>query len=565
MKDIILLIKHKKYRRIMLWGLSIGILTLAGAVYELNSSYHLEVDRAVVQSDNLSHVLEEQLSIIFTKFDLAMSETVRTIENKRGKKILDKLSIKDVLDERIKDIPEAKTFFVLDKDGYDLFRTKDGKTLYLGDREYFQEQKASTDDRLIISKPIVGRLSNIPSISFSRKVVDKKHQFNGVVAITVPLSFFCNIFAKLDVGKNGAISLGSKENFIYARYPWDEQLIGKHLYNIGSVDELFSSKKKVIRTTRASRVDGVMRYTSMRRVSDSKFYVYVGISKDEILASWKMRCFFYLTSFIIFWVGGCLYLFRFLKSLQELDERKKMDVQNAKLTSLGEMASGIAHEINNPLAVILARSSLMRKQIDRNQYDPEVFKENLQKINITVDRIAKIIKGLKSFSRNADQDAFIATPVKTIVENTLELCNEKFRFQLVMLKVDPIPDISIECRESQLVQVLLNLLNNAYDAVEKNGERWVQLSFNMMKTNMITITVTDSGNGIPERIAQNIMQPFYTTKDVGKGTGLGLSISKGIVDDHRGEIYLDRKYQHTRFVINLPIKQTDYITIHRAG
>jgi C4-dicarboxylate-specific signal transduction histidine kinase len=239
--------------------------------------------------------------------------------------------------------------------------------------------------------------------------------------------------------------------------------------------------------------------------------------------------------------------------MQELDDRKKSAIQTAKLTSLGEMASGIAHEINNPLAVISTRATQLRRQIERGQYDPEAFKASLLRINQTVDRIAKIIRGLKSFSRNAEQDAFDAVPLKSIVENTLELCNEKFRHQRVLLKVDTVPEAVLYCREAQLVQVLLNLLSNAYDAVERLDDRWTHVSFSIDQNEILSIMVTDSGEGIPEKIAQDIMQPFFSTKEVGKGTGLGLSISKGIIEDHKGNFYLDQKSKNTRFVIELPV------------
>lgn len=543
MKDLINLIQQKKYRRIILSGVGIGLATLAAALYELHSSYKLEISRAVIQSDNYSQVLEEQLSIILTKFDLTMYETIRTIENKRGKDLLDTKSIAEVLQERVKDIPEARAFFVLDREGYDLFRMKDGKKLYLGDRQYFRFQKNSKVDSMMISEPHVGRMTGILSIVFSRKILDRKNAFNGIVGISIPLTFFRDIYSKVDIGREGSISLGSNENIIYARYPRDEKYIGATV----------------------NHKDGITRYSSTRRVGNTKFFVHVGISKDEVLSAWKKRSLFYLFGFIIFWFGGAAYLIQFLKSMQELDERKKMAIQNAKLASLGEMASGIAHEINNPLAVIQSRTLHLKRQIDRGQYDPDNFKESLQKINMTVDRIAKIIRGLKSFSRNADGDPLMPVPLKSIVENSLELCNEKFRNNQVILKVDPIPDITIHCRESQIVQVLLNLLNNGFDAVENREARWVHLSFNMIKRNHVSIIVTDSGEGIPEAIAQNIMQPFYTTKDVGKGTGLGLSISKGIVDSHHGELYLDRKNRNTRFVISLPVTHVNYSNLPQVS
>lgn len=565
MKEIIQLIQVKKYRKFFLWGASISVLTAAAAIYELHSTYQLEVERAKIQSENLSQVLEEQLQAIITRFDITLSETTRALEHQNSKDRYKLGRLKKTLEARQKDIPEAKTFFVLDKDGYDYLRIKDGKKLYLGDRDYFQQQKESTHNKLIISKPIVGRMSGTPSVAFSRKLSKRDGTFEGIVGITIPLAYFRDMYARIDVGREGSISLGSNENIIYARYPWNDQIIGSTIKSHDVTDLLFNGGSNVKHMDRKSIVDGVVRYSSSRRVGDSKFFVYVGISRDEILSAWKKRCILYFGAFVFFWIGGAVHLVRFLQSQQELEERRKMSVQSAKLASLGEMASGIAHEINNPLAVIHSRTLHLRRQIDRGQYDPDSFKESLVKINLTVDRIAKIIRGLKSFSRNAEDDPFVSTPLKSIVDNTLELCGEKFRHHNVLLKVDPIPDITLDCRESQLVQVLLNLLNNGYDAVDGKEHRWVNVSFNMVKRNQISIMITDSGDGIPEEVAQNIMQPFYTTKDVGKGTGLGLSISKGIVEGHKGELYLDRKSSNTRFVISLPIAQANFGAIKRAG
>jgi signal transduction histidine kinase len=112
----------------------------------------------------------------------------------------------------------------------------------------------------------------------------------------------------------------------------------------------------------------------------------------------------------------------------------------------------------------------------------------------------------------------------------------------------------LECRPTQITQVLLNLLNNARDAAEESEERWVQLDVTEL-ADWIRISVTDSGKGIPVEIREKIMSPFFTTKAVGKGTGLGLSITKSIVDSHRGTLILDEESVQTRFVIELPKRQ----------
>lgn len=227
-------------------------------------------------------------------------------------------------------------------------------------------------------------------------------------------------------------------------------------------------------------------------------------------------------------------------------------VANSKLSSLGEMAGGIAHEINNPLAIISGKVESLQRRIQNGNYEISKILEDLSKIQNTVNRIAKIIVGLRAFSRNAEKDPMVPTKISTIVDDTLELCQEKFRKNGVELRVNCDKVLEVECRASQLAQVLINLLGNAHDAVEKLSEKWVSLNV-VSKDNIIRITVVDSGFGIPSDIVNRMMEPFYTTKEVGKGTGLGLSISKGIIEDHGGSLQYDHTAKNTTFIIEIPI------------
>ena len=118
----------------------------------------------------------------------------------------------------------------------------------------------------------------------------------------------------------------------------------------------------------------------------------------------------------------------------------------------------------------------------------------------------------------------------------------------IILKVSEIPQVTVLAREAQLAQVLLNLLNNSFDAVEEITNKWVSIDV-IDKDKKFQIRVTDSGAGIPSEILDKVMYPFFTTKEVGKGTGLGLSISKGIVEEHKGRIFIDPSMQNTCFVI----------------
>lgn len=230
-----------------------------------------------------------------------------------------------------------------------------------------------------------------------------------------------------------------------------------------------------------------------------------------------------------------------------LERERLRAIEASKMASLGEMAGGIAHEINNPLAIIVGNASHIRKREDT----PADVRHKADRIEHTAQRIAKIIRGLRAFARNADQDPLQPVHLAGVIEDTLALCSERFRNHGVQLDVHGKIDAIVNCRPSQISQVLLNVLNNAHDAVQGQTSPWVSLHLETT-VSTISIAVTDSGRGIPANIADRIMEPFFTTKEVGKGTGLGLSIAKGLVEDHGGRLLLDRGASNTRFVIELP-------------
>lgn len=235
------------------------------------------------------------------------------------------------------------------------------------------------------------------------------------------------------------------------------------------------------------------------------------------------------------------------------DQQARM-ISTAKLSSLGEMASGIAHEINNPLAIIKGKAYQILKKLENGEVNVDFLSKEISKIEQNSLRIVKIIKGLRTFSRHGEGDPFQVVTFKSVLDDVLELCYERFKYQGVELKVSGDLESEILCQETQLAQVLLNLINNAHDAVVNSSSPWVHVHADN-DGQSLRVTVTDSGKGISSEIAQKIMQPFFTTKEVGMGTGLGLSISKGIVEMHGGRLYLDQYCPNTRFVIDLPLEK----------
>lgn len=247
------------------------------------------------------------------------------------------------------------------------------------------------------------------------------------------------------------------------------------------------------------------------------------------------------------------------KKMKENLERQRLSMAStSKMAALGEMAGGIAHEINNPLTIIYGKADHLYRQIERDAFSKERILDDIQKIKLTSERIAKIVKGLRTFSRSGENDPFQCISIETVITETLAFCSERFKNQNVILEVSPMPGLDVECRSTQLSQVILNLLNNAFDAVQLLPEKWVRLVVEATADAQVQISVTDSGGGIPPFVLDKLMQPFFTTKEVGKGTGLGLSVSQGIIQDHFGTLEVDRSCKNTRFVITLPLshKQT---------
>ncbi len=244
---------------------------------------------------------------------------------------------------------------------------------------------------------------------------------------------------------------------------------------------------------------------------------------------------------------------RFLSVRFDISNSVKTEMQlmeSAKMASLGEMAGGIAHEINNPLAIIQAQSNQLFRHYQGGNVSAEKLGQGLKTIEETTARIAKIVHGLRSFSRDATGDPFTLHQVEDIVTDTLALCQSRYSKLGVSLKVVPFENTQFYCRPAQIEQILINLLGNALDAVEHLPQKWIELQVQTTET-FILFRVTDSGAGIPDQVITNMMNPFFTTKPIGKGTGLGLSLSKGIAADHGGSIQYELYNGHTSFVLRI--------------
>lgn len=227
-------------------------------------------------------------------------------------------------------------------------------------------------------------------------------------------------------------------------------------------------------------------------------------------------------------------------------------IQSNKLSSLGEIATGIAHEINQPLQVICIHADMCQESLQKQDY--RLVDESFRSILSQVERIEKIVKQVGSFGRDSELDNYNKEMPANIFENVINIVINQYNQEGVELRQVLPPSLpSILCNKTQIEQVLVNLLINAKDAVEECDEKVVFIKAHD-KQGKLYIEVSDSGSGIEPSKLDDIFTPFYTTKALGRGTGLGLSISYSIIHQHKGELQVSSEIgKGSTFTVILPL------------
>lgn len=262
----------------------------------------------------------------------------------------------------------------------------------------------------------------------------------------------------------------------------------------------------------------------------------------------------------------------------QLDEAQKRLSNAEKLASLGEMAAGLAHEINNPVGYISSNLTTLQKYLtvyeevlDTPATDQAAMAALKKKVNFAfirndvrclvnetqegIDRVKTIIKDLKDFARTNNSTSYLPSDIHVGLKSTLNIAYNQIKSRAnIQLELGNLP--LVECAPSQINQVLLNLISNAAQSIPDDKQGLITIRTNSDDA-FVFIEVEDNGQGMSDAILQKIFDPFFTTKDPGKGTGLGLSVSQKIIQDHAGSLTVVSSVGvGSIFKISLPITQT---------
>ncbi len=502
----------------------------------------------------------------------------------------------------------------------------------LKDREHFTVHQKEDTGKLFISKPVLGRSSGKWSIQMTRRINKPDGSFGGVVVVAVDPFYFDEFYKSVDLGADASVSLIGRDGIVRARRSGDNSEIGQNLNGFPLMMKAAEAEHGNYAAN--SSIDNIKRVFSYRSLEEYPMLVCVGITEEEVLREAERRKTAYYWSaasvslIIVLFVAFLLQwlfnqrrvrqelqqardnlerqvgirtreLFMLNRDLQDVNanlqnevlERKKAEMQilqQAKMVSIGQLAAGVAHEINNPMGYIssnlqvmqgyvvkfkdvfsgeqeklralketaesqgkaceTAEDVLQRRQAMRIEYLIDDTQALLAETLDGADRVKKIVQDLKSFARteNARMMADVNECVRLV---TKMVWNELKHRSSLELKLGELPEVY--CDVGQINQVLMNIIINAVQAIEDDGKISIR---SWCEEERVCVSISDNGTGIPLDVQNRIFEPFFTTKAVGEGVGLGLSVCYDIIRKHGGEMKVESvPGQGSTFLIILPL------------
>ncbi len=389
-------------------------------------------------------------------------------------------------------------------------------------------------------------------------VMNREGDKTWILRATINSDIIDNIVRAGQIGKNGDAFVINKRNILQTAPRFSGELFGH--------PQTPDFSKTIETLVEEIRLSGERSFFAATEISNTKWILVVREDPQEqltpLLKARYIAVSLFLAGISVIVLGTLFTTRSMMKELIRVDKEKALSedmvIQSSKMAALGKMAAGIAHEINNPLAVIGEKAGWMKDLLaEEDIAKSENFKEledAIRKIETHVERTKKVTHRLLGFARRMEPIRE-QVDVNRTLNDTIDFLENESKFRNINIHIDPQPDLpKIRSDSSQLQQVFLNIMNNAIDAIGKGGEIHIETSY-LAKNYEIMIRIADNGPGITKENLNKIFDPFFTTKKVGEGTGLGLSIVYSIIEKLGGRIVVASEIgQGTTFTIYFPVQ-----------
>ena len=497
---------------------------------------------------------------------------------------------------------------IINADGiYEFSNLENHKKIDLSDREHFRILKDDYPYDVFVSKPVLGRASKKWSIQLTKRLSKSDGSFNGVAVVSFDPTYFIDFHKQIELGPQGFTSLVGVDGFVRTLRVGDVSKIDGSISKI-AIPDLIKDRESGYFVS-AAVFDDVKRIYAFERLKNQPLAVIVGVEENQALAEYERL----LRSYLV--LGGLLTLLivafttiailmlsksqalnvRLQKSYNDMESAKQSELdmsqrltQSEKLAALGQLAAGVAHEINNPIGYVNSNLGALRQYFGIfekiiTSYEAYVSSRNAGEFNITdnpealkkklnfefirqdigatlsesqegIVRVKNIVDDLKNFSRNDSNTQWLPFDLHKAIQSTLNIVNFEVKYRAdVVLEFGEIPEV--ECVPSQLNQVFLNLIMNAAQAQSPETRGKIVISTGTVEDN-VWVEVSYNGVGIAKENLNKIFEPFFTKKEQGAGIGLGLSLSYGIIQKHRGSLTVSSEPGvGTTFRIEIPVHQ----------
>ena len=451
-----------------------------------------------------------------------------------------------------------KTWGLVDDEGIQVAYAGPFKLLkaHYSDADWYQK---AMHRQFFISDVFLG-LRGLPHFIVAvRQDYQKRH---WILRATINFMAFNNLVENLRIGETGFAFILNKSEAFQTRPPYGLRPGSNHYARF--IDYMGKNKARVHMFENAAEFGAKNIHVGAFLKNDEWLLVY----RQDMADAYHDLNHAQRVAFIIILAGGIIILStaliisrRMVGRLATADREKRLMnrqvIETGKLAAIGELAAGIAHEINNPVAIMMEKAGWIQDLLEEEEFQEgenlAEFEESLEEIRNQARRCKEITHKLLSFARKTDSRSH-HLQLNSLLEDVIGLSEQRAKYAGVVFRMNlngKLP--TIEASPTEMQQVFLNLVNNAMDAMEKKGGEIIISSF--VSNSNIVVEFTDTGPGIPAANLDKIFAPFFTTKPVGKGTGLGLSICYGIIKKLGGGIDVESELEKgTTFRVRIPLR-----------